>query len=68
VVESTGGRDLPGLDTTVREGWGDNEVRLLWLLEKHSTILEEVGLFAFDGEVVMRPAVVDQVGREVALS
>ena len=32
-----------------------------------SNVLEEVGLVAFDGEVVMRLPVLDQIGGELAL-
>ena len=67
VVEGTGGPDLPGLDTPVFEGWAENEVGFLALLEIQGEVLEEVGLVAFDGEVVVRLSVLDQIGGELAL-
>lgn len=67
VVQCGSGPDLPGLDTPVIEGWPRKEVRFLSILEMDSNVLEKVGLVAFDGEVVVRLPVFDQIGGEFAL-
>ena len=67
VVQCAGGPNFPGLDTPVLERGAHHEVRFLSMLEIESHVLQEVGLVAFDGEVVMRLPVLDQIRGELAL-
>ncbi|MFH0343374.1 MAG: hypothetical protein ACHBNF_14900 [Chromatiales bacterium] len=45
-----------------------DEVRFVSILEEAGEILEQCWLVAFDGEVVVRLSVLDQVAGELALS
>ena len=67
-VEGTGGPDFLGLDPAGAERGGFHEIRGLAPLKVERDVLEELGLVAFDREVVMGLPVVDQIGGERALS
>ncbi len=49
------------------EGWTHDEIGFGSIIEKQGNILEEVGLIAFDREVVVGVALFNQVGGEGAL-
>lgn len=68
VVEYGGGPDLSGFDPPMLGRGVLDEVRFVSILEEAGDILEQCWLVAFDGEVVMRLSVLDQVAGELALS
>lgn len=68
VVECGGGPDLSGLDPPMLGRGVLDEVRFVSILEEAGDILEQGWLVAFDGEVVVRLSVLDQVAGELALS
>jgi len=67
-VEGTGDPNFPRFNPSMAEGGRLYEIRGLALLKVEGNILEQVGLIAFDREVVMGLPVVDQIRGERALS
>ena len=67
VVEEDRGPDRARLDATVRPRHGLAEVGLAALGEGRLQLCQQFGLVAFDGEQVMRLALVDEVVGPLAL-
>ena len=68
VIVQCGGRPDPSsLDASVRNGRAVNEIRVLSILEMEDDVVQEIGLVAFDGEVIMCLPVLNQIGSERAL-
>ncbi len=65
-VERGGGPNPSGLDASVFVIDG-HSIGLLAPVEVEHKVLEQAGLVAFDGEVVMRVTVLDQVAGEIPL-
>ena len=51
----------------MRNGGAFNKVRFLSILEMEDDVLQQIGLIAFDGEVIIRLPVLNQIGGERAL-
>ena len=66
-IEGLRGPNLSGLDPPVAEGCGFDEIRGTALFKVTDDVLEQSGLVAFHGEVVVGLPVVDQIRGERAL-